>query len=170
MPLRAQIRQNVTPLVRELAGAYWALAVSRTAPRALLDLCDMAHNLLLDFDDYETPARAAGWLPEPGDTLARVYLPRVLRDGEDEAFYHAASWREACDRLALTAAALAVRECWCVSEWLAERLEAHGERVCELASLWIWARTSAEPIERDETVRAIWRSTTNHPNDGDRAT
>lgn len=161
--IATEIRENVTPLLRVLAGVYWQSVIVRGTPRELFDLCHAAHNLLLDFDDYETPARAAGWLPDPGDTLGRVYLPREMRDGEADAFYHAASWQEACGRMALPALALPVCECWSVSEWLADALDAHGQRTADLAGLHIWARTSTEPLERDETVKAIWRA-----NDGDR--
>ncbi len=157
--IRTEIRENVTPLVRELAAQYWPAAVARGVPIALVGLCGVARSLLEPRDDWETPARAAGWLPEPGDTLGRVYLDTTQQDGEDETYYGAANWQEACARLALAAQPLAVLECWSVSEWLTDQLEVCGERVMGLGGVSIWARTSTEPLAQDETLRLIWRRT-----------
>jgi hypothetical protein len=159
---------DVSPLIRELATCYWSLAVVRGAPRALVDLCETAHHLSQPVSDYETPARAAGWLPEPGDTLNRVYLDTTARDGEDESYYHAADWQEACSRLSLEPETLPVLEWHSVTEWLCERLAEAGEQVGELAGLFVWARTNAGDIGADETIRAISRSVATTPDrDGD---
>lgn len=152
--LRTEIHQDVSALVRELATHYWPAAVVRSAPRALVDLCETAHHLSADFLDFEAPARTAGWLPEPGDTLGRVYLDTTQRDGEDESFYHAASWAEACARSRVSPRSRPIESWWGVSEWLADRLEERGERIGRLADVAVWARTHAS----DDVLREIWRS------------
>lgn len=166
--LRTEIREDVSELLRTFAALYWPAAVARGTPQALVNLCHDASALVADREDWETPARAAGWLPEPGDTLGRVYLDRTARDGEDESYYHAADWREACDRLRLVPAMRPVAQLWSVSEWLGDRLEEQGERVRGFAGLRIWARMEGTPLEADEIVKAIWRSVTDMPDhDGD---
>jgi hypothetical protein len=154
-----EIREDMSPLVRELAGHYWQLVVLRAAPLGLIDLCQRARALLEPIEDYETPARAAGWLPDPGDTLGRVFFDTTKRNGHDESFYLAESWEAACERMNLEPAAREVREVWSVSEWLADRLGEMGERTGELCGLTLWARTGTEPLQTDETIKAIWRLT-----------
>jgi hypothetical protein len=152
-----EISENVTPLVRELAEHYWQIAVLKAAPLSLIDLCQRAKALLEPVDDYETPARAAGWQPDPGDTLGRVVFDTTKRNGHDESFYHAESWEAACRRMDLTPAEREVSQVWAVSEWLADRLEEMGERTGEFCGLTVWARTGTEPLQTDETIKAIWR-------------
>lgn len=156
---RTEVIENVSGLVRELAATYWAIVVTRSAPRALVDLCETAHHLVADHADYETPARRAGWLPDPGDTLGRVYLDTTRRDGEDESFYHAASWQEACARSRVSPALRPIESWWTVTGWLADRLEERGERVGHIAGLVVWACTATA----DDVLKDIWRSITDLP-------
>jgi hypothetical protein len=168
--MRAEICENVTDLVRELASAYWPIAVATAAPRNVVTLCERAKALIADRDDWESTARAAGWREEPGDTLGRVYFDTTRRNGEDESFYHAADWQEACERMKLEPQALAIQECWSVSEWLADRLEERGERVArDWGGLNIWARSNTDALQLDEIIKSIWRSTSTPPEarDGD---
>jgi hypothetical protein len=156
--LRSQVLQDVTSLVNALAGYYWPLAIISNAPTPLVTLCQRARDLLAPIDDYETAARAAGWQDDPGDTLGRVVFDTTRRDGEDESFYHAESWEAACQRMNIEPEALAVAECWSVTEWMADRLEETGQRVAhDFAGLIVWARTGTNPLHADETLKGIWR-------------
>lgn len=157
--IRAEILDSVSPLVNTLAATYWPLAVLKAAPASVVDLAHRAHELIQPFEDYETPARAAGWLPDPGDTLRRVYMDTTRRNGEDESFYHAANWREACRRSRLAPDLVPVSEHWSVSLWLAERLQEHDARVSlDFAGFNIWARVDSGPLQTDPCLRLIWRN------------
>lgn len=118
--------------------------------RELNNLVDRAFELAAPVLDYEGAAREAGWERNADGTYSHIG-----DDGEEPAesaeFACLASHREPRE--------LEVHEHWAVSTWLAEKLQAAGERVdTDFAGLNVWARTTTgQAISIDAVIEQIAR-------------
>lgn len=106
--------------------------------------------------DWETPAREAGW-DEVGE---QIFKTAELLDDDREPFSeYADSWQEACEAESLDPHYDEAYEHWIVTQWLAEKLEAEGEIVGELAGFTIWGRcTSGQAIFLDGVIEQIYNN------------
>ena len=116
--------------------------------QSLYDLVDQAFELSAPIDDYEEAAIQAGW--------------KLARDGKyvNDAASHstlAESWADLCEFHDIEPYQREVYEHWAVSQWLGEKLAAHGERVdFDFAGLVVWARTTTgQMFEMDDVIQRI---------------
>ena len=119
--------------------------------RALEDICQQAAELCTPIPDYEEPAIRDGWL---WDDKAEAFLTMV--DSETIADY-SADWEELCNTQGIEPYEREVFEHWIISDWLADKLEAKGEKVDkDFAGLTIWARTTTgQGIASDGVIEEI---------------
>lgn len=120
------------------------------------NLIEQACELARPVDDWEEAATQAGWKPNPNrhgggwwwkDNLGEVSAP---------------SAQDACESEDIEPYQREVYEHWAVSDWLADKLEAHGEKVDkDFAYLCVWARTTTgQAIAMDSVIQAIYAELT----------
>lgn len=145
--VRREVLVCVSSLVSTLAAGCYATGWAGSAKEgahALRSLCEQAQELAAPIPDYEEAAREAGW--EPGDGG---------RWSNDDDWVDSA--QEACERDNIEPRDREVYEHWAVTDWLADQLEARGEKVDrDFAGLTVWARTTTgQMIAMDGVIEAI---------------
>lgn len=139
--VRAEILVCVSSLVSTLAGDY-GRDFERTDLGALVE---QAFELAAPIPDYESAARDAGWTPTQDNA-------EIRRDGERVSCSGADRWQVACERDNIEPHDREVYEHWAITSWLADKLEAKGEKVDrDFAGLTVWARTTT-----GQMVAADW--------------
>jgi hypothetical protein len=113
-------------------------------------LHEQAQELAAPVLDYEEAAREAGWAPSKGHT-GRWFRKDAKRNVSGP--------EEACELDGIEPHEWEVYEHWAVSTWLAEKLQAAGERVgTDFAGLNVWARTTTgQAISMDAVIELITR-------------
>lgn len=154
----------VSSLVISLAGAA-GKHDSSAEGTDLSALACQAFNLAAPALDYEEAAREAGW----SVVLHHGAGWRAIRNGaasdDDVTDYNSSeseAWRDACDSDNLDPYEWEVYEHWIVSDWLANKLEAHGEKVDkDFAGMTVWARTTTgQAIAMDSVIENIYADLT----------
>lgn len=127
----------VSSMVATLASSYGTHA---GLSGDMCDLTETAFELSCPIDDWEEAAREAGYKE---------------RDGEWHGQYRSA--QDACEANHIEPHQREVFEHWIVSDWLADHLEAHGEKVDkDFAGLTIWARTTTgQAVYADHVIEQI---------------
>lgn len=152
--VRQEVLLCVSHVVSTLANGYGADIRTGYAPagRDLNDLIEQAFELASPVPDYEEAAREAGW---NADTSGSDRVSCFKRD--DGEVLSAATWAEACEFEGIEPYDWEVYEHWAVTEWLADKLIAHGEKVDkDFANLNVWARTTTgQSISMDSVIVAI---------------
>lgn len=138
----------LSSVVSTLASGY--TAVDRGA---LADLTEQAYELTAPVLDYEEAAIQAGW------EHASELPGNIYRDTTDGQTWAARDWAELCSEFDIEPYDREVFEHWAVSEWLAEKLLARGEKVDQdFANLNVWARTTTgQAIYMDSVIQEIAR-------------
>lgn len=118
--------------------------------REVENLTEQAAELFYPIPDYESAAKEAGWSQDAPGALW------VIRDGRDDDFT-AETAEEACITDDIEPHDREVFEHWIVTDWLADQLEARGEKVDkDFAGLTIWARTTTgQAIYLDPVIEDI---------------
>ena len=108
--------------------------------------------------DYEEAAREAGWTAEAGGTWRRI-IKNETGTAAPELLDRVSSAEAACEMDGIEPHEWEVYEHWAVSTWLAEKLQAAGERVdTDFAGLNVWARTTTgQAISIDAVIEQITR-------------
>lgn len=125
---------------------------SSAAGTDLATLAWQAMELAAPVDAWEEAAIQAGWF------LARTEADRCMvfthTDGREN---RNTTWSELCEEQDLEPYQREIYEHWIVSDWLADKLEAHSEKVeRNLAGLTVWARTTTgQAIYADDVIKAI---------------
>lgn len=121
-------------------------------------LADRALELAAPVPDYEGAAREAGWIQSPTD-WRRDEVP--ANEWSVAHVHHAATAQAACEHDGIEPHGLEIYEHWAVSQWLAEKLVAKGERVdTDFAGLNVWARTTTgQAISADSVIEKIAEAT-----------
>lgn len=124
-------------------------------PDNLAALCEAAFELSTPILDYEEAAIQAGWTYEP-----RVWTrPKTDDDPNpnDGNVMATATAIHACRCDDLEPIDREVFEHWIVSDWLARKLEAKGEKVdFDFAGLTVWVRTTTgQAITQDAVIQEI---------------
>ena len=116
----------------------------------LSDLCDQAFELGSPVLDYEETARQAGWKQ---DANGGWFQPE--HDTEDDPPF--ATAEEVFSYLQTDPYEWEVFEHWAVSGWLADSLEAVGEKVDkDFAGMCVWARTTTgQAIYMDSAIAKV---------------
>lgn len=140
----------VSTLVKISGYPLSAQHVSRETKSDCNGLFGQASELAYPVLDYEEAATEAGWVKHVGG----FHIPKQP-DAEDHT---SKSWQELCDAHNLDPCEWEVYEHWAVSQWLAEKLIAQGERVdTDFAGLNIWARTTTgQAIAMDGCIARIY--------------
>lgn len=121
-----------------------------------VNLMYQASELAAPVLDYEEAAIQAGWRKEANSWRRNIdpnaIIPIISR----------LTAQEACERDEINPYEWEVYEFWAVSTWLAEKLQAQGERVdTDFASLNIWARTATgQAIGMDGCIQRIYADMT----------
>lgn len=131
---------SVAPMLAHLAanaGTTWQNdAIDGMIARAV--------QMVEPIDDYETPAREAGW-DWPG-------IDAPIRRGQEKA----TSWQNACDQDDIPAQDLSPDDFLIVSDHLAGKLEELGETVeRDLAGLCVWTKYTPGPAYENPMIIAI---------------
>ena len=152
--VRMEVHYCVSSLVYQLAGAYGEISSANGASAGdLASLTEQAAELSWPIDDYEEAAIQAGWRDEGGAWA------RPARADEDtvERTLRRDTAQEACDLDDIEPYQREVFEHWIVSDWLADQLDARGEKVDkDFAGMIVWARTcSGQGIAADSVIEVI---------------
>lgn len=156
--VRLEVRACVSSLVSTLAAGFGTtfnpdhyLGEKTTD---LYSLFDQAFELCSPVLDYEEAARQAGW--KTADMTLGMLVNDSILDDDGNAF-DAEGWQEACELSGVGPYEREIFEHWIVSDWLAEKLEAEGERVDrDFAGLCVWGRTTTgQAIAMDDVIQRI---------------
>lgn len=155
--VRREVHYCVSALVSNLASAYgnWDRSALGAQTRELGDMCEQAFELACPIDDWEEAATQAGWSRSAGVfTGAITYRHKDAPLGEVHIFD---GWQDLCESESIDPYQWEVYEHWIVSDWLAELLEANGEKVDrDFAGLTVWARTTTgQSIATDAVIERI---------------
>lgn len=145
-----EVQCCMSSLVSTLAkGAHFNMVAAD-----LSELAEKAFELAAPVLDYESAAREAGFTLRTFGAVERVY--RSNKDGSYPTS-SARCWHNACEDHDIDAHELEVYEHWAVSTWLADKLEAKGERVDRaFAGMTVWARTTTgQAISMDAVILCI---------------
>ena len=111
-------------------------------------------------DDYESAAYEEGWRITDDDSRNGF----VARNGENNTVDltactdEAEAWRELCEAKSIDPHTIEAYEHWLISDWLADKLAAHGEMVSkDIHGLTVWGRcTTGQSILLDEVIKDIY--------------
>ncbi|RWE37434.1 hypothetical protein [Mesorhizobium sp.] len=153
--VRMEVHYCVSYLVSTLAGYTPRMSGYDDAKhdrdnKSLMDLTAQAQELASPIPDYEEAAIQTGvWeMSADGKIRNRVAM-------EDGAEYD--TWQECCEDNGIEPYDRDVFEYWIVSNWLAEKLAAKGEKVdTDFAGMTVWARTTTgQAIAADWVIEQI---------------
>lgn len=124
--------------------------------QAMEDLHTQAAELCYPRQDYEEAATQSGWTGPHKDKFGGNYY-ELVEDGE-RVTWACGSWEALCSEFEIDAYEWEVFEHWAVSEWLANKLEAAGERIDhDFAGMHVWGRTcSGQGISSDGVIERIY--------------
>jgi hypothetical protein len=158
-----EVKYCVSRLVSALAEGIHAPESHNAQGTVLGDLAWQAVYLSAPIDDWEEAATQAGWTQTPAGWWWRE--PRNDDETAQADFYFLGSGpflkentaADCCEFDDEPAYQLEVFEHWLVSDWLADKLEAHGEKVDRyFAGLTVWARTTTgQAIYADYVMEQI---------------
>lgn len=161
-----EVKYCVSSLVSTLA-AGWASAgfqedVRDDGTKEAMLLMERAYDLASPIPDYEEAAAQAGWTQTP-----EGWWWREPHEDEPADFFFLGSGpfvrseapgaETLCEDEGIEPHEREVYEHWCVSNWLADKLEARGEKVDrDFAGLTVWARTTTgQAIAADSVIEEI---------------
>lgn len=147
--VRANVNCCLSSLVSTLAKDAYNLPQSGSE-----ELAAQAAELCAPVEDYEEAATQEGYLQSDGEHRA-IGLKADIDAGNFDATYD--SWQDACEVNGIEPYQWEIYEHWAVTDWLAEKLAARGERVdTDFAGLCVWARTTTgQAISMDGVIREI---------------
>ena len=155
MNARAHMLANVSSLVATLAGSWGCIGAM--TPQGLYDLASQAAELAAPIPDYESAARENGW----GNRSAKAGYVGAEVEIAGGLWHHAgenvpcSTAEAACLLHDIDPYYREALEHWIVSDWLADKLEAKGEKVDrDFAGLTVWACTSPDANARAVEVLA----------------
>lgn len=134
-----EVHYCVSPLVSTIANG-----ARECTDDNLNALADQAFDLAAPIDDWEEAAIQAGYSVAQGGPY--ICDPNGDFVSDDEGTIDPtmdSAWRSVCDLRNIEPYQREVYEHWIVSDWLADKLEARGEKVDrDFAGMTIWARTT----------------------------
>lgn len=152
--VKAEVHYCVSYLVSTLAAGWADCSIydskpgQNTARRDLVDMIEQAFELACPVDDWEEAL------------IQYDYADNALLRDENGWYCHGRAYatpQEACEDNDIEPYQREVFEHWIVSDWLADQLEARGEKVDkDFAGMIVWARTtSGQGIASDSVIEAI---------------
>ena len=149
--IEQMVQQEVSCCLSSLVSA---LATGDARPSTdLAELCDRALGLAMAVPDYEEAAIQAGWKIE-----GSLFVHHNAQTTAEVQPSYPNAWQRLCEEDGIDPIDSEVYEHWAVSQWLAEKLIAQGEKVdTDFAALNVWARTSKDqPISADDVIVRIY--------------
>lgn len=149
--VQQEINCCLSSLISTLAGGD-----ARPGSSDLSALCDQALELASPVPDYEEAAIQAGWSCDGKRYEGYFHFHKA---GQRTVFKaNADAWQEICEFDGLEPVDSEVYEHWAVSQWLAEKLIALGEKVdTDFADLNVWARqNTGQEITADDVIVKIY--------------
>jgi hypothetical protein len=156
--VRREVFYCVSSLVSTLAGGYGSIenterlrSRGRAAQAALSELTEQAFELASPLLDYEAAAEDEGW-----EFISDEFGARICRDKTDGTTWEGTA-EDICRDFEIEPHEREVFEHWIVSDWLADKLAEHGEKVDkDFAGMTIWARTTTgQGIASDYVIERI---------------
>lgn len=150
--VRQEVVHNCSALISTLlGGANMPFKGAADLPA----LCEQALELSVPLLDYEAAAEENGWRRVHDDSGDYWRSTDSATGAEDEADTAEA----ACEIAMCEPHEREIFEHWIVTDWLAEKLEAKGERVDrDFAGLCVWGRTTTgQRIAMDSVIIAVHR-------------
>lgn len=149
--VQREVGHCVSHLVSTLASGYGNIGQNRP-DNGLADLAEQACELAAPIEDWQSAAEEAGW-QQNGSHFTRAGVSISYVD-----------WQTLCDSENIEPHYNEVFEHWIVSDWLADKLIEHGEKVDkEFANLCIWARTTTgQGIAFDYVIERIYEEMINY--------
>jgi hypothetical protein len=124
--VRREVAYCCSSLVSTLANAPDAtFSQTRAASGSVTELCEQAMNLCAPIDDWEEGAKQEGWKQS---TSSPEYF-NAGNPGDPMLTVKYTSWQDLCEDYGIEPYQREVYEHWIVSDWLANKLEEHGEKV-----------------------------------------
>lgn len=119
--------------------------------KAETSLGEQAMELAMPIDDYESAAIDEGWTRNAHNGMFVAPIGGEIRQADYD------DWQELCEEHDIEPQSVEPLEFWIVSNWLAEKLEAKGQRIDnDFAGLTVWARTtSGQAISQDYVIQQI---------------
>ena len=129
-----------------LSSLIATLAIGDAHPgTGLAELCDRALGLAMAVPDYEEAAIQDGWEGPHKDKYGATYFTNKT-ESEQNQTWCTKDWQSLCEAFDIDPVETEVAGHWAVSQWLAERLLAQGEKVdTDFAGLNVWACTTSGP-------------------------
>lgn len=155
----------MSSLVSTLANAYGNIVTTSANTDACecATLAEQAFELAAPVDDWEEAAIENGWIEYNGRWFGYDHdyfasPEEALLEGECS---DADTAQEACEANDIEPYQAEVFEHWAVTDWLADKLEAAGEKVDrDFAGLYVWARTTTgQNIAMDGVIQRIYAET-----------
>lgn len=153
--VRREVGYCVSSLVNTLAQGY--AGGSSTMAADLVELSGQAFELCRGVPDYEEAAIQEGWTGPHKDKFGATYFENKT-ESEQNQTWCAKDWQDLCGDFNIEPYESEVYEHWIVSSWLADKLEAAGERVDkDFAGLCVWGRTcTGQAILLDRVICEIY--------------
>lgn len=150
--VRQEVMCCLSGIVSTLAGGYGNIGQNRP-DNGLADLAEQAFELCSPIPDYEEAAIQAGWRKASAEELSQDFWPCQF----DPEGWQAETWQDACEQTETEPYEREVFEHWAVTQWLADKLREHGEKVDDdFGGLVVWARTTTgQGIAMDSVIREI---------------
>lgn len=145
--VRQEVVYCASALIHTLASGY------SDARGEFADVAELALELSMPIDDWEESAIQDGW------TLTAIEADRCLVfTHTDGRVNRNTTWGELCDEQDLEPYQREIFEHWIVSDWLADKLAAKGERVeKDFFGMAIWGRTTTgQGIVNDSVIGEIY--------------
>lgn len=151
--VRREVHYCVSSLVSSLAMGAHAVTRNTDMGRHLANLTEQAQELALPILDYEEAAREAGWrTTDDSEFTDGTEIVGSIGPNDPDG-----GWPTICDAMGIEPYDREVFEHWIVSNWLADKLEAKGEKVDrDFAGMTVWARTTTgQAISCDSVIKEI---------------
>ena len=153
-----EVAACASALISTLAAGVTARESMNAEGTVLGDIAMQAFDLGAPIDDWEEAAIQAGYSVAHGGPYICDPNGEYLSDSEgtiDPTMDDA--WRRVCEIDDIEPYQREVFEHWIVSDWLADKLAEHGEKVDkDFAGLTVWARTTTgQAIYADHVIEAI---------------
>lgn len=152
--VRREVHYCVSYLVSTLAAHYGAT----DGQNELGKMTEQAWELACPIDDWEEAAFQAGWTRRVDGMFVNNGYIIEGDDGSTCLDPHGyGDWQTLCEDCGIEPYQREVFEHWIVSDWLADKLAAHDEKVDkDFAGMIVWARTTTgQGIASDSVIEAI---------------
>lgn len=154
--VRREVGHCVSSLIADMARGY----ANDQLSDGLSDLCEQAFELCSPKQDWQEAAEQEGWTGPHKDEFGATFFENDS-ESEQNQTWCAADWEALCRDFDIDPYEWEIYEHWIVSDWLADKLIAAGEKVDkDFAGLCVWGRScTGQAISLDGVICGIYNST-----------